>query len=72
MTTTSSSAHDVPASPRQVPCPACSTPAPFAKDLNPYRPFCSLRCREHDLGAWACGGYRVGAVEPPDDFDAGA
>lgn len=31
-------------------CPICSNPAP--KTDNPYRPFCSKRCRDIDLGAW--------------------
>jgi endogenous inhibitor of DNA gyrase (YacG/DUF329 family) len=26
---------------------------------NPYRPFCSERCRTIDLGSWAAGWYRV-------------
>jgi len=32
---------------------------------NPFRPFCSERCRERDLGAWAGEEYKVegGAVE---------
>jgi endogenous inhibitor of DNA gyrase (YacG/DUF329 family) len=37
---------------------------------NPYRPFCSRRCREADLGAWASESYRVEAVRPPQDEDA--
>lgn len=53
-----------------VPCPTCRAPAPFSKTLNPWRPFCSERCRKRDFGAWAREDYRVGAVEPPDDFDA--
>ncbi len=53
-----------------VPCPTCRAPAPFSKALNPWRPFCSERCHQRDFGAWASEDYRVGAVEPPDDFDA--
>jgi len=26
---------------------------------NPYRPFCSERCRRIDLGTWASGGYVI-------------
>jgi endogenous inhibitor of DNA gyrase (YacG/DUF329 family) len=26
---------------------------------NAWRPFCSRRCREHDLGAWASESYRM-------------
>jgi hypothetical protein len=37
---------------------------PICKDLttweeNPYRPFCSERCKLIDLGAWASEFYRI-------------
>jgi endogenous inhibitor of DNA gyrase (YacG/DUF329 family) len=41
-----------------VACPHCSAPARFAPD-NPWRPFCSERCKMIDLGAWASERYRV-------------
>jgi endogenous inhibitor of DNA gyrase (YacG/DUF329 family) len=41
-----------------VPCPRCGTLAPFAP-ANPWRPFCSGRCKTIDLGAWASESYRV-------------
>ncbi|MEW6611283.1 MAG: DNA gyrase inhibitor YacG [Pseudomonadota bacterium] len=48
------------------PCPQCHKPAPW--EGNPYRPFCSERCRLLDLGAWASEQYRVPAEEaPPGD-----
>jgi len=47
---------------RKVPCPTCGVPAPFVAG-NPWRPFCSERCRRVDLGAWASESYRVAA--PP-------
>jgi endogenous inhibitor of DNA gyrase (YacG/DUF329 family) len=34
---------------------------------NPYRPFCSARCKGIDLGAWANEEFRMPAEEPPDD-----
>lgn len=43
---------------RQVPCPSCRQPALFAPG-NPWRPFCSQRCRQMDLGAWASESFRV-------------
>lgn len=52
---------------RVVPCPHCHKPARFAAD-NPWRPFCSERCRAIDLGAWATDSYRV-AAEPPEGDD---
>lgn len=52
---------------RLVPCPTCRAPAPFG-ERNPWRPFCSARCRSVDLGAWASEGYRV-AAEPAEDAE---
>jgi endogenous inhibitor of DNA gyrase (YacG/DUF329 family) len=41
-------------------------------DANPYRPFCSERCKLIDLGAWANEEYRVPAENAsPDDLDQG-
>ena len=36
---------------------------------NRHRPFCSERCRQIDLGAWAAGEYRVPVVEEPEQPD---
>lgn len=43
---------------RAVPCPICNKATPFTPD-NPYRPFCSQRCKLIDLGQWANEEYRV-------------
>ncbi|HOB66405.1 DNA gyrase inhibitor YacG [Ottowia sp.] len=52
-----------PAAPaRTVRCPACGGPSVFAPQ-NPYRPFCSERCKLQDLGAWASESFRVEAQE---------
>ncbi|MGH8704397.1 MAG: DNA gyrase inhibitor YacG [Burkholderiales bacterium] len=51
---------------RMVPCPRCGTRTPFAP-ANPWRPFCSERCKLIDLGNWAKENYRV-----PDDTSARA
>ena len=37
---------------KKVKCPTCSKMAEWSED-NPYRPFCSERCKQIDLGAWA-------------------
>ncbi|TSE26206.1 DNA gyrase inhibitor YacG [Tepidimonas sediminis] len=50
--------------PRTVRCPACGRPARYAPD-NPWRPFCSARCKQVDLGAWASEAYRVPDPTPP-------
>ncbi|MCS6926105.1 MAG: DNA gyrase inhibitor YacG [Candidatus Binatia bacterium] len=40
-----------------VKCPTCRRPT--AWQGNPFRPFCSARCRLIDLGAWATESYRI-------------
>ena len=45
---------------RTIACPACGGPSRYASD-NAFRPFCSQRCRNLDLGAWASERYRVDA-----------
>jgi endogenous inhibitor of DNA gyrase (YacG/DUF329 family) len=46
----------------KVPCPSCRQPSLYGPG-NPWRPFCSARCRGVDLGAWATESYRAaGAV----------
>ena len=51
-----------PAKARKVHCPQCSAAIVWSKD-NPYRPFCSERCKLIDLGQWATGAYRIPQVE---------
>ncbi|MFO1318530.1 MAG: DNA gyrase inhibitor YacG [Burkholderiales bacterium] len=53
---------------RQVRCPQCSGPAIFGPS-NPWRPFCSHRCKLIDLGEWATGGYRIPVEAPDPDTD---
>ena len=38
-------------------CPTCSKPVEW--EGNPYRPFCSERCKLIDLGKWVDEEYRV-------------
>ncbi|GAP34846.1 DNA gyrase inhibitor YacG [Piscinibacter sakaiensis] len=44
--------------PREVRCPGCGQPARYAAD-NPWRPFCSARCKGSDLGDWAAERFRL-------------
>lgn len=44
-------------SPQTVPCPKCRKAARWPD--NPFRPFCSERCKLLDLGAWADEDYRI-------------
>ncbi len=42
-------------------CVRCAAP------VQPrYRPFCSQRCADIDLGSWLRGSYRVATEEAPD------
>ena len=52
--------------PRTVKCPGCGGPSLYAPD-NPYRPFCSARCKNNDFGAWATESYSVAAKAEPED-----
>ena len=56
--------------PRLVRCPACGGESVYAAS-NPFRPFCSQRCKNMDLGAWASEGFRVPGDAPPDDQSFG-
>lgn len=53
---------------RTVACPGCGGPSRYVSD-NPWRPFCSERCKGADLGAWATESYRVEARPDPGDED---
>lgn len=57
---------DEPGKPRIVRCPACGGDSVFAPS-NPFRPFCSERCKSIDFGAWATESFRVPDETPPDD-----
>lgn len=56
------------ASNRQVRCPHCGAFTIYSTS-NPWRPFCSERCKSIDFGAWASESYRVEAKPEPTDFD---
>ncbi|OYV29227.1 MAG: DNA gyrase inhibitor YacG [Thiomonas sp. 20-64-9] len=57
-----------PASSRRVRCPHCGAFTVYSTS-NPWRPFCSERCKSIDFGAWASESYRVQAKPEPTDFD---
>ncbi|MFT3664343.1 DNA gyrase inhibitor YacG [Piscinibacter sp.] len=52
------------AKPRIVRCPACGGDSRYSAE-NPWRPFCSERCKNHDFGAWASEQYRVADAGDP-------
>ena len=53
------------------PCPVCGKRPADAE----FRPFCSARCRQVDLGRWLAGDYAIpgeaepGAAGPPAEED---
>ncbi len=48
-------------------CPTCEAPT-----QHRFRPFCSKRCRDVDLGRWLRGTYRIPTEEAPGEGDLGA
>lgn len=45
-------------------CPMCE------RDTAPkYRPFCSKRCADLDLGKWLSGSYAIPSTDPEDDAE---
>lgn len=46
-------------------CPICEKPT----DAN-YRPFCSKRCADIDLGKWLQGDYALPSNDPDDIEEA--
>jgi len=56
--------------PRLVSCPQCGKTTPWST-ANPFRPFCSERCKTIDLGAWATESYRIPTPEPEPDQPEG-
>jgi len=53
---------------RTVKCPTCGAAVKWLPE-NRFRPFCSERCKQIDLGAWASEAYRVPSSAPPDSAD---
>ena len=43
-------------------CPICARTS-----HKNYRPFCSRRCADVDLGRWLTGGYAIPIVEDDED-----
>ena len=45
--------------PAVVKCPTCGKAVAWVQE-NKFRPFCSDRCKQIDLGAWASEKYVIG------------
>lgn len=46
-------------------CPACKRETTF--EGNPFRPFCSERCKLIDLDNWLSGRYRISTPINPEE-----
>ncbi|MBR9844389.1 MAG: DNA gyrase inhibitor YacG [Rhodobacteraceae bacterium] len=46
-------------------CPICSK-----ETVKAYRPFCSKRCADVDLGKWFSGDYAVPSEDPEEAVEA--
>lgn len=49
--------------PKSFPCPRCGEASRWQD--NPYRPFCSERCKMVDFSAWANEDYKVASEDSP-------
>lgn len=49
---------------KTIDCPQCGEPADAGND-NPYRPFCSRRCKLIDLGEWLDESNRIPDNDAP-------
>jgi len=49
----------------QITCPSCKKKTTWEE--NPWRPFCSERCKLIDLGKWASGEYRIPEEKTDED-----
>ena len=54
--------------PAVVNCPTCGKKVEWIEQ-NKFRPFCSERCKQIDLGAWADEKYAIPVVKQPEDPD---
>ncbi len=48
-------------------CPRCNKETEF--NGNPYKPFCSERCKLIDLGNWATESYRIPTKTKEEEED---
>jgi endogenous inhibitor of DNA gyrase (YacG/DUF329 family) len=48
-------------------CPICKRPLGEREDGLRFRPFCSKRCADVDLGRWLKGAYAIPATEAEDE-----
>lgn len=56
---------------KDITCPYCGKKDTW-KESNPFRPFCSTRCKLIDLGDWAAEGHRIPGdpIDPNQEIDS--
>jgi endogenous inhibitor of DNA gyrase (YacG/DUF329 family) len=54
--------------PTVVKCPTCGKDVRWTSE-NRFRPFCSERCKQIDLGAWAAEKYKIGGTDQEASSD---
>ena len=54
----------------KIKCPTCEKEHVYSS-ANPFRPFCSERCKMIDLGAWANEEYTIPESKAVSDFSSG-
>ncbi len=52
----------------QIKCPFCKRKTTWEE--NPFRPFCSEKCKMVDLGRWASEEYRIESSVQDEDQDS--
>ncbi len=50
---------------KKIRCPICKKETTWQG--NPWRPFCSERCKTIDLASWASGDYRIAGEKKKED-----
>jgi len=53
---------------KKVSCPQCKKLSEYSVK-NPFRPFCSERCKLIDLGDWANENYKIPVAPTIDDLE---
>ena len=51
-----------------VQCPQCDNDVAWQQD-QPWKPFCSERCKLIDLGEWASEGHKIAGESVQTDID---
>jgi len=53
-------------------CPICKRRLPEGAEGERFKPFCSRRCADVDLGRWLTGSYAIPAAPSDDESESAA